>query len=550
QEVPYQCAPPTNTSDFLIPELHNDWLNTSVHYGKCTITVTANASGDVRTTEYSCVYGMQYKRPEDASIVSEFDLVCGRSSLAALTQTLLSLGSGLGSVVCPTLSDLFGRKRVLVISQSLMFVASLVAGLAPNYIVFLVVKGVSLTAITAGLELFPSTHRFLANGFWETLWWAICLASLALLAYLLRFESWRVLQLSTCGAAALVVVMIVVLHEPLQWLIANNKEAEAEIIIQKAAKMNRKDVMKVLDAFHGLKSEQKGRENKALDTTDLAETAEGTDTTTDNTRENGDTTDSDKYDRTMGIKENVHDEEKLGFKKMFTHRRLRTNILVSWFIWFVDNWVYNALYLMSSQLAGSLHLNFFLNAAVEGASCIMILLLLERLGRKKLIAVFHFVAGLSLVASGVCFNFQDTYTSLKIVGTIFSLCGKMGISGSFNTIYLYTPEIFPTNIRNRALGTSMAVSTVGAMIAPFTDSLADYGIWITGVVFGLCSLLAMLLLLLLPESKGRDLPQTVKDLESWYDDPSKAERDVESTTKAPAADDYFKREQYSDSTRL
>ncbi|KAK7469884.1 hypothetical protein BaRGS_00036104, partial [Batillaria attramentaria] len=59
-------------------------------------------------------------------------------------------------------------------------------------------------------------------------------------------------------------------------------------------------------------------------------------------------------------------------------------------------------------------------------------------------------------------------------------------------------------------------------------------------------LLAMLLLLLLPESKGRDLPQTVKDLESWYDDPSKAERDVESATKAPAADDYFKREQYSD----
>ena len=38
-------------------------------------------------------------------------------------------------------------------------------------------------------------------------------------------------------------------------------------------------------------------------------------------------------------------------------------------------------------------------------------------------------------------------SSLQIVGTVASLCGKMGIGGAFNVMFLYTPEIFPTNIR-------------------------------------------------------------------------------------------------------
>lgn len=45
----------------------------------------------------------------------------------------------------------------------------------------------------------------------------------------------------------------------------------------------------------------------------------------------------------------------------------------------------------------------------------------------------------------------------------------------------------------------------------------DYAVWAPGVVIGTGSLLAVLFLLVLPESRGRELPQNISDLEAWYD---------------------------------
>jgi len=41
--------------------------------------------------------------------------------------------------------------------------------------------------------------------------------------------------------------------------------------------------------------------------------------------------------------------------------------------------------------------------------------------------------------------------SLVHVKTAFSMIGKFGITGAFSIVYLYTPEIFPTNLRSRWL---------------------------------------------------------------------------------------------------
>ena len=45
---------------------------------------------------------------------------------------------------------------------------------------------------------------------------------------------------------------------------------------------------------------------------------------------------------------------------------------------FVDSLAYNALYLMSGTLALSLHASFLLNAAVEGASCLLMVIMLSK----------------------------------------------------------------------------------------------------------------------------------------------------------------------------
>ena len=45
--------------------------------------------------------------------------------------------------------------------------------------------------------------------------------------------------------------------------------------------------------------------------------------------------------------------------------------------------------------------------------------------------------------------------------------------------------------------------------------------WLPGLVFGGLSTAAGLLTLLLPETLGRPLPQTIDDIEQWYSDKQK-----------------------------
>ncbi|KAK7469885.1 hypothetical protein BaRGS_00036105, partial [Batillaria attramentaria] len=506
QEVTHRCAPPTNDSDIVIPELNasEDVVNTTlVQYGECSISVIQNVSGDVTKKEYGCVYGMQYENPRDFSFVSEFDLVCDVKLLGGLTQSVATLGYGIGCFILPWLSDLYGRKRTIFISNLLMLLSTL---------------GVGLVAVTAVVELFPSTHRSVSSGFWSTLWWSICVGSLAPVAYFLRFESWRTFLLITCAANGLVLITIPILSEPLLWLVDKEKEDEAVKVIKRAARWNHRDSQAILNIFYGLQRRKNPLEKLDIDRELQSQIEDHRESPTRQRKQDGIAKESmmlkleERGDSTPAMSSQVR-EESLGFKDLFTKRRLRINTLVTWFMWFIDAWTYNALYLTSAQMAGSLYVNVFLNAVAEGASCILMLLLLDRLGRKKCIAIFHVICGFGLIASGICFNFQESRV-MQIVGTFFSLCGKVGIGGSFNSLFLYTPEIYPTSVRNRAIGTAMAVSTLGGMIAPFTNIMGEYAIWLPGAVFGTCSFLSVLLLRALPESKGRELPKTLSDLEA------------------------------------
>ncbi|KAL8618481.1 hypothetical protein ACOMHN_049898 [Nucella lapillus] len=563
QDVPHSCAPPANNSE-VAPDFGDIWLNSSdVTYGSCVISVVTNISGDVRTKELGCVYGMEYGKPKDTSIVSEFDLVCDQKALASLTQTLLYLGNGVGAIICPWLSDLFGRKRVLVISQTLTIGTSLLSAFAPTYAIYaaarfgcgFLVAGIGVIAITAAVEILPSSHRGPVAGVWGCAWWAVSIASLPLVAYGLRHYSWRILQLSLTSSTGIIILMIPVLNEPIQWLVANGKTKEAERVIKRAAKWNGKDPQLILNIFHGGNTDTtispthdsqplnapRSEETLPLTEWENAHSLNGLHSATqgEGVLLNGVETSGEVTSSSLK-KEDFSDEKEEGtlpFSSLIRHRRLRINIVLTWFLWFINCLVYDALYLLSGTLALEIYWSFLLNAMVEGAAALVMMYTLDRHGRKWTIGLFHAVAGVGLLASGACFHFEDNH-ALQIAGTVFSLCGKMAISGSYNCLFLYTPEIFPTNIRNRALGTSLTAATLGGMVASFSNVLVDYAVWAPGAVFGTCSFLALLALLVLPESLGRELPQNIRDLESWYDVTSSTEKEQESSVTVSPVSTY------------
>ena len=46
------------------------------------------------------------------------------------------------------------------------------------------------------------------------------------------------------------------------------------------------------------------------------------------------------------------------------------------------------------------------------------------------------------------------------------MIGKLGASGGFAIIYVFSAELFPTTVRNAGIGVSSAAARVGGMIAP------------------------------------------------------------------------------------
>ncbi len=82
--------------------------------------------------------------------VERFRLVCSRSHLPSLAQSLFFTGTLLGSLVCGPFSDLWGRRTVYLASLGGAAAAGMGATLAPNFGVWVGARIVAGGCILAG----------------------------------------------------------------------------------------------------------------------------------------------------------------------------------------------------------------------------------------------------------------------------------------------------------------------------------------------------------------------------------------------------------------
>ena len=85
----------------------------------------------------------------------------------------------------------------------------------------------------------------------------------------------------------------------------------------------------------------------------------------------------------------------------------------------------------------------------------------------------------------------------------------MASSAVFQLIFLYTAELFPTLIRNTALGFSSTASGIGSVGAPFVIGLGGI---IPLIVMGGLAIIGGLTGIFLPETLGLPLPTTLEQV--------------------------------------
>ena len=117
-----------------------------------------------------------------------------------------------------------------------------------------------------------------------------------------------------------------------------------------------------------------------------------------------------------------------------------------------------------------------------------------------------------VTGGGACLLIQVLSSLAPSLIQSLALLGKLCLASSFTVVYIHSGEIFPTTVRNSGMGLVSVAARVGGIMAPFIVSLGEFIPHLQFTVLGVMSLMGGLLNLRLPETAGRQLPDTITDL--------------------------------------
>ena len=125
------------------------------------------------------------------------------------------------------------------------------------------------------------------------------------------------------------------------------------------------------------------------------------------------------------------------------------------------------------------------------------------------------MSGVACIVAGLV---PDSFSHHDSLVTLLSCLGKLGSSAAFSLVYLYTAEMFPTEVRTKALGTCSMIARIGSLLSPYIASLGTDAGYVPFLIFGISTILGGLTAILLPETNKTKLPVTIKEAENLVPD--------------------------------
>nr|XP_027795367.1 solute carrier family 22 member 2 isoform X2 [Marmota flaviventris] len=410
-----------------------------------------------------CQHGWVYDT-HGSSIVTEFNLVCANSWMLDLFQSAVNVGFFVGSMGIGYLADRFGRKFCLLATILINALSGVLMAIAPTYtwmLLFRLIQGlVSKAGWLIGYILITEfvglSYRRKVGIFYQVSF-TVGLLVLAGVAYTL--PHWRWLQLAVTLPNFCFLLYYWCIPESPRWLISQNKNAKAMRIIKYIAKKNGKSVPA---SIQSLRAEEEVGEKLNPSFLDLVRTPQ-----------------------------------------------IRKHTLILMYNWFTSSVLYQGL-IMHMGLAGdNVYLDFFYSALVEFPAAFIIILTIDRIGRRYPWAVSNMVAGVACLAS---IFIPDDLQGLRVA---VACLGRMGITMAYQMVCLVNAELYPTFIRNLGVMVCSSMCDIGGIFTPFlVYRLTEVWLELPLVVFAVIGLIAGGLVLLLPETKGKALPETIEEAEN------------------------------------
>ncbi|XP_057345046.1 solute carrier family 22 member 1-like isoform X2 [Manis pentadactyla] len=415
-----------------------------------------------------CAHGWVYDTP-GSSIVTEFGLVCDASWKVDLFQSCVNVGFFLGSLSVGYIADRFGRKLCLLTTSLVSSVAGVLMAVVPDYTSLLllrVLQGlVSKGSWTAGFTLItefvgPAYRRTVAILYQA----AFAVGLLLLLGLAYAVPHWRWLQLALSLPTCLFLLYYWCVPESPRWLLLQKRNAQAVRVMGHIA-----------------------RKNGTLPPPDL---------------------------KMLSLEEDVTEKLSPSFADLFRTPHLRKHTFILMYLWFTSAVLYQGLIMHVGATGGNLYLDFFYSALVEFPATFIILATIDRVGRIYPLAAANLVAGVA------CFT--------MIFISHVACLGRMGITIVFQMVCLVNAELYPTFIRNLGVMVCSSLCDLGGILTPFlVFRLVEVWQGLPLILFDVLDLNSSVphtvvglvaggVTLLLPETKGVALPETIEDAENIW----------------------------------
>ncbi|NXT13354.1 S22AN protein, partial [Prunella fulvescens] len=427
------------------------------------------------------------------NVVSKWDLVCDSAWKVHIAKFSLLVGLIFGHLITGCIADWVGRRPVLLFSVIFILIFGLTVALSVNVTMFSTLRffegfclaGIVLSLYALRIELCPPGHRFMITMVASFIEMAgqFLMPGLAALC-----RDWQVLQAVIICPFLLMLFYWVIFPESLRWLMATQQfEASKELILQLAHK-NR---MSTESDIKGVVPELE--------------------------------------------KEITRRPKKVCIVKVVGTRNLWKNIVVLCVNSLTGYGIHHcfAKSMMGHEAKMAITHNFYADyytmAGIALASCLAMCPVVGFLGRRGGLLLFMILTALASLLQLGLLNLIGKYSQLPDSGMSDSVKDKFSVAFSIVGMFsshavgslsvFFCAEITPTVIRGGGLGLVLASAGFGRLTAPIMELHNQKGYFLHHVIFACCTLICIICILLLPESKNQHLPENIPDGEHYTRQP-------------------------------
>ncbi|CAK1584142.1 unnamed protein product [Parnassius mnemosyne] len=464
EDVNYRCVIPEcepSHPPFPVPWLNQSTDENGIKQCRRHLPLNSQCTHFNSTFDIACREWV-YDVPN--SFVAEFELAC-EDWKPPLVGTVHMFGNMVGLLIQGQISDRFGRKTAAVFAGTMGAVLGITKSFATSFWVYVVLECLEAAIGDALSPMFMLSIEIVEKKR-AVFFQMILLNCYTVGQIIMPFIAWAVPYwrhfLRVIYAPTLVILTYsFFLDESIRWLFSKGKKEKAIKLIEKIAERN-----KVL------------------------------------------------VDKAMLNKLDYIDEEtspKLNDRKLLL-KTFRSKIMMQRFVvclvwWFTITLINYGMMISSVLIDGNKYLNFALLMLMDIPANIFYWLALAKYRRKLPLLASFMVGGLfcvsqPLIPKGYAWAGLALFMAFEMLATF-----------SYNIVYMYTSELFPTYTRNSMHSICSAMGRVGSLLAPQIPLLMTYWTGMPALIFGVTSLASGALTLLMPETARSQLPDTVREAE-------------------------------------